>query len=59
MCMLVFVTLNLDRNEHRPRKIKGSSYVKTQVDIKAFQHNNSGGVASRVQGFKGKVPTQK
>ena len=51
--------LSPDRNEHRPCKIKGSSYVKTQVDINAFQCNNSDRVASKVQGFKEEVPTQK
>ena len=51
--------LSPDRNECRPCKIKGSSYVKTQVDIAAFRHNNSDRVASRVQGFKKEVPTQK
>ena len=53
------VMLSLDRNEHRPCEIKGSSYVKTQVGIDVFQHNNSDGVASKVQGSKEEVPTQK
>ena len=48
-CLSLTVTLNPDRDEHRPCKIKGSSYVKTQVDVEAFQHNNLDGVASRVQ----------
>ena len=57
--MLVFVMLSLDRDECRPCKIKGSSYVKTQVDVEAFQCNNSDRVASRIQGFKREAPTQK
>ena len=33
--------------------------VKTQVDIEGFQCNSSDRAASRIQGFKDKVPTQK
>ena len=49
--------LNPGRDEHRPCKVKGSSCVEAQVDIEVFQHNNSDGVASEVQGFEGKAPT--
>ena len=46
------VTLNLDRDKHRPCKVKGSSCVDAQVDVEVFRCNNSDGVASEVQRFK-------
>ena len=33
--------------------------AKIQVDVEEFQCNSSDGAASRVQGFKDKLPTQK
>ena len=57
--MASFVMLSPGRNECRPCKVKSSSCVEAQVDIEVFQHNNSDGVASEIQGFEGKVPTQK
>ena len=53
------VTLSPGRDEHRPCRVKGSSCVKVQVDIKGFQCNNLDGVAARIQGFRDRVPTQK
>ena len=31
-----YVMLSPDRDEHRPCKVKGSSYMKTQVDVEVF-----------------------
>ena len=36
-----------------------SPVTRTQVDVEEFRHNNSDGVASRIQGFKDEAPTQK
>ena len=49
--------LNPSRDKRRPCRVKGSFCIKVQVDIEGFQHSNSGKVASRIQGFKDKVPT--
>ena len=51
--------LSPGRDEHRPCRVKGSSYVEVQVDVEGFQHNNSDGVASRIQESRDRVPTQK
>ena len=51
--------LSLGRDECRPCRVKDSSCVKIQVDVKGFQRNSLDGVASRIQGFRDKVPTQK
>ena len=53
------VMLSLGRDKHEPCRVKGSFYVKIQVDIKVFQHSNLDRVASRIQGFRDRAPTQK